>query len=222
MNILSRVVRKLKNLLENRQNLRHELVGPMNLWKLKRDFQIKFLHDQDLKKSNKFLDLGCGTLRGGIPIIDFLDSKNYYGIDVRKNVLAKAKKELRFYGLGYKLPKLIHFTNYDQLEIKEKFDIIFAFSVLIHMSDAIVEECFQFVSKQLETNGVFFANVNLGAENDVSWQGFPVVFRDLDFYESLAERNNLKLENMGTLLSLGHYSGNAFQDNQIMLKIFHA
>ena len=52
---------------------RASLVGPPKLWQSKRDCQIKFLLEHGLKQDHYLLDLGCGVLRGGIPIINYLE-----------------------------------------------------------------------------------------------------------------------------------------------------
>lgn len=64
----------LKSLIQSRKERRHALVGPARLWKMKREFQIRFLRDMALKPEHYVFDIGCGTLRGGLPIIQYLDS----------------------------------------------------------------------------------------------------------------------------------------------------
>ena len=46
---------------------RRAMVGPPELWDLKRAFQIRFLRDHGLEPGHRLLDLGCGTLRGACP-----------------------------------------------------------------------------------------------------------------------------------------------------------
>tara|TARA_R100001377_G_scaffold83808_2_gene66016 strand:- start:86 stop:760 length:675 start_codon:yes stop_codon:yes gene_type:complete len=218
-NILKKIKKILGSLLKSRQEKRHSLVGAGNLWKMKQNFQIQFLKDQGLKSSDTLLDIGCGTLRGGIPMIEFLDLENYYGVEVRKHVLEEGKKELKILKLDYKKPNLISFTNFQDIHIKTQFNVVFAFSVLIHLADSIAESCFEFVGQRLKTDGVFFANVNIGHFPDGNWQGFPVVFRTINFYETLANKNGMRLEQLGNLKSLGHISGKDGSDQQIMLKM---
>jgi len=217
--ILKSIKRRIIRLTLSKAEKRHGLVGPGRLWKMKRDFQIEFLKNQNLKQTNRLLDIGCGTLRGGIPIIDFLDSGNYSGIDVRENALLEGKRELKEHDLEHKTPRLLHFRDFDDLDLSDKFDMIFAFSVLTHLEDTIAESCFHFVSQHLSKDGVFYANVSLGIRKDGSWQGFPIVWRSLEFYRDLCDRNGLNLEVMGNLGDLGHNSGVESQDNQTMLKI---
>ena len=73
------LLRVLKSLPITKKKRRHGMVGPPYLWKMKREFQIKFLTDMDLKPDHYLLDLGCGTLRGGIPIIEYLEIGHYFG-----------------------------------------------------------------------------------------------------------------------------------------------
>ena len=69
---------------------RHHWVGPQDLWRMKRQFQIDFLLRMGLQPDEDLLDLGCGTLRGGIPMIEYLHAGKYVGVDVRAEVLAEA------------------------------------------------------------------------------------------------------------------------------------
>ncbi|WP_339634540.1 class I SAM-dependent methyltransferase [Bizionia echini] len=186
---------------------------------MKQDFQIQFLKGQGMQASDTILDVGCGTLRGGIPIIEFLDIGHYYGLEVRKHVLNEGKKELKVLKLEYKKPNLISFTNFSDLQINVQFQFVFAFSVLIHFENHIAESCFEFVSQHLKQDGVFYANVNIGNVPDGNWQGFPVVYRSINFYEDLANKNNMRLQQLGDLKSLGHVSGKDGSDKQIMLKM---
>ncbi len=210
---------QIKNLFLSRQAKRHQMVGNPQYWKLKQNFQINFLKQNGLQKSDYFLDLGCGTLRGGVPIIQFLDAGRYYGIEVRKKVLDEGRMEASEKGLDVKVPQLIHFEDFDELEIDIVFNKILAFSVLIHMTDEIVEKCFRFVERQLKQGGVFYANVNLDKGGKGNWQGFPVMHKELSFYDKLAIQNNLELEVLGPLKKFGHKTGQSGQDEQIMVAI---
>ena len=217
--VVKRIKQGISSLLKTTQEKRHALVGAGNLWKMKRDFQMRFLKEQGMRKTDKLMDVGCGTLRGGIPMIEYLDNNNYFGIDVRENVLIEGRKELKTFKLEHKNPTLISFDHFSDIQIETKFNIIFAFSVLIHLADEIAENCFQFVGKSLLDDGVFFANVNIGDHQDGNWHGFPVVFRSLEFYRDLANKNGMKIEVIGNLKELGHDTGRSSDTQQIMLGI---
>lgn len=201
---------------------RHFLVGPAELWKMKQDFQIEFLLKQGLKKEDRLLDIGCGTLRGGVPIIKYLESGKYHGIDVREEAIEQAREELKEEKLQAKQPMLYSFDRFSELNLPVKFDVIFSFSVLIHMKDEILEECISFVKASLKEEGVFYANVNIGARESRDWLEFPVMFKPLSFYEEVAAKYNLKVDFLGELKTLGHISGDELQDKQQMLRFTHA
>lgn len=201
----------------SKKEQRHYLVGAAHLWEMKQKFQIEFLKENGLKPQDRLVDIGCGTLRGGIPLIKYLETGNYCGLEVRENVLNEGEKELKEEGLESKNPHLVHFSDFDELSFDTPFDKAFAFSVLIHLDDEIAAKCFSFVGRHLSETGVFFANVNLSNRESGNWQGFPVMYKDLSFYEGLATKNNLTIEKLGPLKDLGHVSGQPVADEQIML-----
>ncbi len=215
--IFKRITSGIRYRLMSDKEKRHHLVGPAKLWKMKQEFQINFVREQGLQPEHQFMDIGCGTLRGGIPIIRLLNAGHYTGLDVREEVLAEARNELADEGLTDKAPNLVHAINMDSLELGHKFDMVLAFSVLIHMEDPTVEQTLGMVARHLTDAGVFFANVNLLDREDAAWQGFRVAFRSQQFYEQLAHRHGLSVELLGTLESLGHESGQPLGDQQMML-----
>jgi SAM-dependent methyltransferase len=203
--------------LERRQGM----VGPSHLWKMKRDFQIAFLKSIGMAPDHYVLDLGCGVLRGGLPIIEYLDPAHYYGIESRGAVLEEGKLALREAGFQSKAPVLLVIDDLSKASLHKKFDFVWAFSVLIHMEDTILDSCLEFASRHLGPAGRMYANVSIGDGDDGRWQEFPVVSRTRDFYQAAAARSGLQVHEVGTLRSLGHMSGSPGQDLQMMLKFVH-
>lgn len=204
--------------MNQRARKRHGLVGPAALWEMKRRFQIDFLRRQGLLPSHELLDLGCGTLRGGIPLIDYLETGHYAGIDVRDEVIGEARKELEEHGLAHKLPELVATPDLAGLALPRTFDVAWAFSVLIHMPDEVLAGAFDFVARHLKPQGIFFANANVGEREPAGWQGFPVVWRPAAFYTEAAATAGLVAEDIGSLGELGHLSQVAAQDAQRMFR----
>ena len=190
---------------------RHQLVGPQDLAQMKRDWQIRFLIQQGLKPHHKLLDYGCGTLRGGIPLIEYLDTSRYYGYEIRPEVLREARQELQESGLSDKQPYL------GSNVVPTPYDCVWAFSVLFHLDEYNLHEFF--LQCNLRLQGVAFANVNIGKNQKIAeWQGFPVWRRPMSYYAYMADLYELELQDMGSLEELGHVSGNEAGDAQRMLK----
>lgn len=196
---------------------RHALVGPAYLWKMKREFQIDFLLKCGLRPSDRLVDVGCGTLRGGLPLIGYLEAGHYIGVDPREEALASAQRELQVAGLSHKRPRLIQSDLADQLELGHRVDFIWAFSVLFHMDDDRLDDCLRFVFQHLAPAGRFYANMKVGEGEDGRWREFPVRYRTYSEMRQRASRAGLGVVDLGDLLSLGHRSGVHAQDAQRML-----
>jgi len=193
----------------DRQAQRHALVGPGRLWREKREFQRRFLLEQGLRRDDRLLDLGCGTLRGGIPLIQYLQPGHYTGIDVRPEVIAEARLELAEAGLESRRPRLQCLPDLARVSLGDSFDVVWAFSVLIHLSDDALAAALSIVRRHLAEDGTFFANVNLGEEPDGTWQGFPLVWRPWSFYQAAFGRAGLQVTDLGPLTDFGHVSGHS-------------
>jgi SAM-dependent methyltransferase len=204
--LLQRAQQTLSLKMPTSKQKRHALVGPPHVWKDKRRFQIEFLCSHGLRSEVHLVDIGCGTLRGGVPIIERLDAGHYVGVDVRPEIEAEAQAELRQHNLERKNPKLIFGRPLPEIRLDERFDIAWAFAVLFHLTDEHLDECFAFVQEHLAVSGAFFANVNLGTHAPNQWREFPELWRPLAQYEETAARFGLSVEDLGTLMDLGDRS----------------
>lgn len=80
---------------EIENNHHRNLVG--GIWEEQGQLQLDVSLKYGLKPNMKFLDIGCGSLRGGVKFIDYLDKHNYFGIDASKGLIEA--------GLNYEVPK---------------------------------------------------------------------------------------------------------------------
>jgi SAM-dependent methyltransferase len=197
---------------------RHGRVGAPHLWRMQRAFQIDFLQRMGLDRQHHLLDLGCGTLRGGLPLINYLSAGNYTGIDVRAEVIEEALRELEEAGLEQRYPRIGHVESLAGLDLRAHYDFVWAFGVLMHLEDADLEIALSFAARHLAERGAFYANVHLGDGRLGSWAGFPVVARPLDWYAARAHEAGLGAECLGRLSALGHVSGDRNSDSQFMIR----
>jgi cyclopropane fatty-acyl-phospholipid synthase-like methyltransferase len=210
---------RARALLAGRQARRHGLVGRPELWQLKRDFQIAFLREYGLEPGHVLVDVGCGTLRGGIPIIEYLDAGSYIGIDVRAEAIAEARKELHEHGLDDRRSELIAAPSLADVQLGRAADRIWAFSVLMHLDDERLDECLAFARRQLAPGGVFYANAITADLPPARWREFPVISRRVEEYRERASRAGLSVRDLGPLAELGHVTGLAHHDEQRMLEL---
>jgi SAM-dependent methyltransferase len=201
---------------------RHGRVGAPHLWRMQRAFQIEFLQRMGLAKEHQLLDLGCGTLRGGLPLIGYLSAGNYTGIDVRAEIIEEAERELEEAGLSGRYPRISCVDSLDGLDLRASYDFIWAFGVLMHLEDRELEAALAFAARHLRATGVFYANVHLGDGELGAWAGFPVVARPLDWYRARAHEAGLTADALGRLCELGHLSGDRNCDSQFMLRLRRA
>ena len=173
---------------------RRALAGPVNLWETQRQFQIDFLRSHGLEPQHRLLDFGCGPLRGGIPIIEYLDAGNYHGVDINEDSIREARRELEENRLEYKLPHITHIRDISALRMVVSFDVIWAFSVVIHMPDEVLDEFLAFCGARLRRGGVLYMNVNIGERRTGGkFLDFDTYVRPLEFYEDMIQRHGLKI-----------------------------
>jgi SAM-dependent methyltransferase len=216
-----RAGRKIAFKLGTRASSRHKLVGPGFLAGMQRRFQFKFLLAHGLAPEHRLLDIGCGTLRGGIPLIEYLHSGHYTGIEARPKVLDEGRKELAEAGLEHKQPQLIAAADPAAVQLEQRYDFAWAFMVLIHLPDEVVEGYLDLVARVLADGGAFYANAMLGEAPQKEWVGFPVISRPIDSYRRWAQERGLTVEELGTLASLGHRGG-VEGDDTVMLRFARA
>ncbi len=135
------------------------LGGPLKYFESVGRSCLVVLIKNGLYPNNKVLDVGCGLLRGGYWIINFLNSGCYYGIEPNQDMLELGKsKILGEEILEYKNP---HFDFNDEFIFdcfNVKFDFVIARSVWTHASKKqIVRMLDSFINTKTE-HGIFLTS----------------------------------------------------------------
>jgi SAM-dependent methyltransferase len=195
---------KFQKMLDIRdRHLLEDSMGFRGQYDEHRRFQIALLKERGLLPSHRLLEIGCGPLTAGIPIIDYLEPGNYVGVDVRSSVLDLSWKEVAKAGLSGKNPRLICSPSFAAKELADqKFDFVLSFSVLYHLSNEILAAYFSAVHQRLMPTGYCLATVNTEAQES-TWLEFPYLKRSLEDYQRLAAASGLETESLGEIKDLG-------------------
>jgi SAM-dependent methyltransferase len=153
--------------------------------------QFDYLVKHGLQPSDRILEIGCGNLRAGRLLIDYLEVGNYYGIDISSDVLLSALRVLSEAGLPGKLPRI---TLTEDLAFAflpaGHFTVIHANSVFTHCPLGMIDECLRNVGRIMAPTGFF--DFTFYASEDRDYQ----VYQE-DFYYrpdtllALADRHGL-------------------------------
>jgi len=135
-----------------------DVIGGM--WDELGTWQFEFCRSMGLRSSHYLLDVGCGSLRGGVHFVRFLETDHYAGIEVHQDLLdAGYIRELGVLGLQEKLSRdrLVATARFDCSHFVDKFDMALAQSVFTHIPLNQIELCLSQLRTAMKTGGRFFA-----------------------------------------------------------------
>jgi cyclopropane fatty-acyl-phospholipid synthase-like methyltransferase len=154
MNEINKYNRQLRR-DEIEAGVHRTMVGGM--WDEIGRLQFDFLRARGLKPGDRFLDIGCGALRGGIHAIEYLERGNYYGLDMNPSLVEAGRRELQIAGLEHKNPHLALNDRFELGLFERKFEYMLALSVFTHLFANHIVRCLAEVRKVLAPEGRFFA-----------------------------------------------------------------
>ena len=136
-------------------NEHRSFVGGM--WDEMGRLQFDFMKEQGLRPDHHFIDVGCGSMRGGIHFIAYLDPGHYQGIDINASLIEAANKELASAGLLAREPRLLVNDKFEMHRFNQTFDYGIAISVFTHLPMNHIIRCLSEMRKVLKPEGEFFA-----------------------------------------------------------------
>jgi len=131
--------------------------------------QFEYLKSKGLKRDQKLLDVGCGSLRGGVHFVKYLEAKNYFGFDLNWSLIeAGLNIEIANLGLSHKIePKNFSIAPNFKYPVRwPSMDMALALSVLTHLNYDSTSICLKNTAKILKNDGRFYATIFLCSENN--------------------------------------------------------
>lgn len=139
--------------IENKDHRR--FVG--GLWEELGELQLNFLLAAGMKPEHYLLDVGCGSLRGGVHYIKYLQQGHYYGLDINQSLIDAGHIEVAEAGLTDKAPNLLVDDKFSFEKFQRKFDYMVSVSVFTHLPLNIIVRCLSKARDSLAPNGVYYA-----------------------------------------------------------------
>jgi SAM-dependent methyltransferase len=133
-------------------------------WLALGQLQFDYLVEHGLRPDHDVLEIGCGNLRAGWRLIDFLEPHRYHGIDISPDILLAANAVVERQGLRAKEPRLrlVADLRFGWLP-DDRFDVVHAHSVFSHTPIEVIDECLAHVGRILRPDGRFDLTFNATA-----------------------------------------------------------
>lgn len=130
---------------------------------------------QGLTPDMTFLDIGCGCMRVGVHLVEYLESGHYFGTDLSEELLLVGReRELKPRGLDLKLParNLLRDDDFDfsRFESAPRFDMALALSVFTHLPLNHLRLCLANLQPTMAPGGKFLVTI-FHCDDDTRWSG---------------------------------------------------
>lgn len=196
------------------------LAGPIGHWAPLQAYQFEFLKAMGLKPHHTILDIGCGPLQGGIKLIEYLESNQYTGIDLRHKTVTEAYRQVLRHNLVHKNPALIMSNSFGRRELPDRtFDYFWISQLLYHLSLAQIEDLFFQVASQMKPTSLFFGDIvdyRSQSAPGIHWQEFQYYHHQPEDLKSTANNAGLNLAILGQTGDFGYPETLALSTNYVL------
>jgi SAM-dependent methyltransferase len=184
------------------------LVGPAGIWQHLQQYQFNALNSLGLRPHHSVVDIGCGPLTVGVPLISYLDRGKYVGVDLLQEPLVEAYRRIAQHDLAHKNPTLVCSTTFGKRELEGRtFDFIWMSQLSYHLDDLQLVLLFEQARSMMHSSSVFVIDIidpDLVLDGHQTWRGFTYHFRPVELYEELAQHFSLSARQRGKLVDYGY------------------
>jgi SAM-dependent methyltransferase len=129
--------------------------------------QFDFLVKQGLQPTHRFMDVGCGSLRGGVHFIKYLEPGNYLGLDKEAELIRLGTdKELPQGTVESKTPEFVVSDSFEFERFSDGPDFALAQSLFTHLARPDIEVCLRKLRPVAHPGCRFFATFFEGTSVD--------------------------------------------------------
>lgn len=147
-----------KEILTNKivEGSHRDMIGGM--WDQIGELQFQALVQRGLKPHHTLIDVGCGSLRGGVKFIEYLEPLKYYGTDINTQFIqAGFDNELNASQRQKLGRQSFRVSDHFDFEFNvPHFDFGIAVSVFTHLSENKIKLCLHNLRKKFD-GGCFYA-----------------------------------------------------------------
>jgi glycosyltransferase involved in cell wall biosynthesis len=133
--------------------------------------QLEILKSLGCQPHHKVLEIGCGALVAGYPIMQYLDAGGYSGIEPNGWLVISTLSVPEVAAVAVEKRPLFCPRSDFRAEPGAKFDFIVSHSILSHASNAQLTDFLTAAAEQLAEGGVLVASIRLAEGNDVGSPG---------------------------------------------------
>jgi ubiquinone/menaquinone biosynthesis C-methylase UbiE len=126
-------------------------------WESLGRLQLDFLQKKGLLPNHQLLDIGCGSLRAGIHLINYLQPSHYCGIDISSSLLKAGRLEVKKANLKGKKPNLLTNDRFEFEKFNKTFEYAIAHSLFTHLPINVIHRCLVNCEKVLKEDGKLYA-----------------------------------------------------------------
>lgn len=160
------------------------------------EVQLELLKLEGCTSGDAVLEVGCGCLNAGIPVMQYLEAGKYVGIEPNRWLLDAALASRRVRWLVFrKRAVFLERTDFDASELGRTFDYVLSHSILSHCAHHQLDEFVANVARVLSPKGKIVASIRLADRDsmDDEWQYPGVSWFSLATVEETAARHGLRV-----------------------------
>lgn len=127
-------------------------------WEEKGRLQFQMMVDQGLRPEHYLCDVACGSLRGGVHFIGYLQPGHYLGIEKEQMLIdAGVKEELGEEVFAARRPEFVVSDSFEFERFSARPDYALAQSLFTHLPPPLIGMCMQKLRGFIKPDGVFLA-----------------------------------------------------------------